>query len=158
MFNSFNSRWFYKAVNIKGFARLVGNYEYDIDNASVIFQNVKCYGKDALDLSASHAEDRNTVWYHDIPYSETNADNYVASWFDEVRFTKCLSECAGDYIVASRFNIRGENDNAKTEKRTKKQYRVIKFFSRFLADEDVVEYKEAIKKEYATIVDESEEC
>lgn len=190
LFNFINQRHPYRSVNIRMLARLVGDYERDIDNASAIFRNVDCCGRDALDLIGFYANDKNTVWYHDIPYSETSADNYVASWFDEVRFIDCLSKCVGDYIVASRFNI-SEKDDKKTEKssandedpkegkehegsegreeqddiknhktpeelakkgRTKKQYGVIKFFSRFVEEEYVKKYREAIDKEYVDIV------
>jgi hypothetical protein len=179
IFNFFSKRPFYNSANIQMFARMIGSYKRDIDNACKIFGNVGCYGRDALDIIEDCKDNKKTVWYHDIPYSETNADNYVDSWFDEVRFTKCLSECTGDYIVASRFNIceketheeekpensdtdsgvKEKNEEAKPENNgkgsryTKKQYGLVKFFSRFVAEDYCQDYETVIENEYKEIAE-----
>jgi hypothetical protein len=171
IFNFIRKRAFYNSADIQTFARLIGSYEKDIDNAKEIFSKVECYGRDALELIEAYANQEQTVWYHDIPYSGTSADNYVEPWFDEVGFIEALSKCAGDYIVASRFNIcekEKEETNAEetntennaqnvAEKRTKKQYDLVKFFSRFVTADYCEEYKQEIEKEYKEIAEKARE-
>lgn len=55
----------------------------------------------------------NTVWYCDIPYSETDASDYVSESFDVSKFIKALNELKGYYIVSSRYNICCQNDFKK---------------------------------------------
>lgn len=119
MFNALHKRGFYNDATIILLAKFIGNYEQNIDNAGIIMQNVSVCGRDALNMSNECRENENVVWYHDIPYSETSAETYVASWFNEVEFSKCLSNCKGDYIVASRFNICEKNEVKKHPKDTK---------------------------------------
>lgn len=177
MFNTFSQRHFFNDSTINLLANFMGNYEDEIDNAHKVAKNITINGTDALDLIEKLSANEHIVWYHDIPYSETSAETYVDKWFDEVEFTDCLSKCAGDYIVASRFNIcekekhkeqedSSSKDNieqteaTKTnvkvkllaeETRTKKQYGLLKFFSRFVTEDKCKRYKEEIEREYKEI-------
>lgn len=182
LFNSMNKQRVYNSANISELAKFIARYENDIDTANMLIKKVDIEGKNALDLIKEHFENENIVWYHDIPYSETSAETYVDDWFDEVTFTEYLSKSAGDYIVASRFNIcekqedkkqsessdleksqlqkesdqEKQQDNIDTmlkERRTKKQYGLLKFFSRFVSECECQKYKDVIEDEYKEIAE-----
>jgi hypothetical protein len=141
-FNCINLRPFYNGANIVALAKIIGNYKASLLNASEIFKNIECDGKNALNLIDDFKDKRNSVWYHDIPYSQTKDSTYVVHGFNEVLFTERISECSGKYIVASRFNIceSSLNNDFRNINHTKKQYGVIKFFSRFLPEKYFSKY------------------
>lgn len=148
MFNSLSSRHFYNDASIDKIARFAGTYEQNIDCSADIFKNIEVHRKDAMELIENQKDDEKKVWYCDIPYSETNIDTYADDWFDGVSFVDVLSNCKGDYIIASRFNIcedgarglgrlekNGLPVKEKTEKALRKEQNIIKFFSRFVSKE-----------------------
>lgn len=152
MYNSLSSRHFYNDATIDVFARFVGSYEKYIRDCKRIFKNINIENKDALNLIDERKDEEDIIWYCDIPYTETSNADYCAEWFDEVGFVERLSECRGNYIVASRFNIceggrKGlytfvEKKEEKNSAKDGKRNGIIRFFSRFVTEEFAERYKE----------------
>lgn len=148
--NFYNRQGFFNSASISRIAYFVGAYKQYIDLSSGIISKIKIRRKDAVGLIDEMKDIQ--VWYFDIPYSETDSRTYCEEWFDEVTFVNNLSDNAGDYVVASRYNTcENLNDKHFKERRTLKQYGIVKFFSRFVTSEIYDKYKEVIKKEYADV-------
>lgn len=150
--NFFNRQHFFNHTTISRIAYYVGNYEKYINMSSEVFASIKIYRKDAIGLIPKLSDIE--VWYQDIPYSESDSRTYCQAWFNEVEFVNNLSVCNGDYIIASRYNTCEDlSEKHLYDRRTLKQYGIVKFFSRFV-DEDVYKkYIDIVKKEYRNVED-----
>jgi superfamily II DNA or RNA helicase len=155
MFYLFPNRHFYNDATIDNLVGMIGNYEQYIDNACKLFKSIYVKCKDAVKLTKKHKSKGETVWYYDIPYSETSNVNYSSDWFEEDEFVNALSKCNDDYIVASRYNIcekekgiltRTKELNKGNEKLSKKEKNIIKFFLRFVPEEKYQSYEKAVKE------------
>jgi superfamily II DNA or RNA helicase len=148
--NCLSRRHIYNDATIDKLAGFIGTYQVNIDNAAKIFKNVKIQGRDALKLMEEEKlrADEDMVWYCDIPYSETDVSTYSSDWFDEKKFVEALSECKGDYVVASRFNICGIKAKEAPDENifmTNKEKNIIKFFNRFVSSETAELYEDDVK-------------
>lgn len=77
---------------------------------------------------------------------------YCQKWFNEVEFVNNLSACNGDYIIASRYNTCEDlNEKHLDDRRTLKQYGIVKFFIRFVNNEIYEKYLGIIKDEYKDV-------
>lgn len=150
------NRHFYNAATFDKFAALIGNYESCIDNAVCVASGIKIHCGDAIVLADSLKNTSNSVFYFDIPYSETDVSNYSSDWLNEKEFVDVLGNSKFDYIVASRYNIcdgrKGGLDviNKKREaggdgKLSNKQKNIIKFFMRFVPKEFAQQYVQDVK-------------
>ncbi len=149
VYNSFVSRHVYKGATIDVLDKFVGNYEQWIDTGSKVFQEIDVKCGDALGLLKS-CKGKNYIWYCDIPYVETSADDYSEKILKTEEFFKELSECEGSYIVSSRLNICKEIDQDKDGGKNKnipiEWKNIIKFFNSFASEETVRGYEEKVKE------------
>lgn len=148
--NSFNKQKFFNNATVAGLSNFIGKYEKYIDVSSEIISSVELKREDACGLIPKMSDIQ--VWYHDIPYSESNTDTYCQKWFNEVEFVNNLSACNGDYIIASRYNTCEDlNEKHLDDRRILKQYGIVKFFSRFVDNETYEKYLGIIKDEYKDV-------
>lgn len=158
VYHSMSARHFYNDATIDKFAKFIGTYEQAIDNCAEILQKIEIVKGKAEDLLIARGNISKCVWYHDIPYSETDASTYSSDWFDEADFVEKLGNCKGDYIIASRFNIcearKGNLDLVVSKKIKKddaiknKEKNIIKFFGRFVSTKIAEQYQDLVIKKF----------
>lgn len=147
VYNSFVARYQYSGATIDLLDRFVNGYEKWFRWGREKFGRIRVESEDALGLMERKKNEERYVWYCDIPYTGTSAQNYVEKVLNTGEFVKRLSECKGSYVVSSRFNI-GDGSKNMDEKKKKEQYwNILKFYSSFLPEECIREYVEKIKEE-----------
>lgn len=125
IYNSFSDRQSFDDCYIGNFGKFCGEYERWLDIGHECIQGVQIHRGDANVLIGGKADpieekgadvpydSKNTVWYCDIPYSETDASDYVNEFFDVSKFIKALDNLKGYYIVSSRYNVCCQKDFKK---------------------------------------------
>ena len=127
IYNSFSDRQSFNDCYIGNFAKFCGEYEKRLDighecvtgvavhrgDANKLFSGKANVMKSISDSSEVDYDTDNTVWYCDIPYSETDASDYVSEYFDVSEFIQALDQIKGHYIVSSRYNVCCQNDFKK---------------------------------------------
>ncbi len=106
MYNSLPQRHFYNHCTIDKIAEFMRSYKERLKYGAEIFKDVEVRQEDAINLlKRGNYNKKGTVWYLDIPYTETDSANYVPDGFNMDRFIESLSGCEGTYIVSSRCNV-----------------------------------------------------
>ena len=145
MNNNLSRRHIYNDCTIFLLADLYGNYQSYLDYGYECMIGVDLQRGDALALMQSDTYNKsNTKYYLDIPYAETDDATYVSEFFDQKEFAKRLSALQGTYLVSSRFNICVDTQKNKWDALQIKKRNVFKFYSSFVLQKDMEQYKESL--------------
>ncbi len=171
MYNSLPHRHFYNHCTIDNIAKFIKRFQVGLEHGVEIFKEVKVEQKNAMCLlQDKNYNKKGTVWYLDIPYTETSSEDYVPNEFNVNQFITELSECEGTYIVSSRCNvclpkqvkedysnchfkiavpdeeIMVETEETELSNPEKKELNVFSFFNSFVSEGDAKDYEKHILK------------
>lgn len=102
---NFTDRRFFDDCTISEFAEFYATYETIINRVGDYISNIEITHEDAVKLMGQASmNDKDTWWYNDIPYSETDTKSYTGC-IEENRFMTKIDILEGRYSISSRFNI-----------------------------------------------------
>ena len=102
----FLERQLYDDCTIEKIGKAMVRYKSWIKNGEAIFKNVTTYQSDATDVQSvinTTYNTKDTIYYADIPYSDTSAKTYTLA-LKPSDFFNSVDNYKGNYIVSSRWN------------------------------------------------------